>query len=102
MKMHLSPRDYKTAASNGIHKKLAYERFYKYGWSADRAITQKPERDMSKWVALAKRNGISKGTFYHRVSKRMGWSPYKAATTPVLRPSKELIDTEIEFFGGAG
>lgn len=35
MKKHLSPEDYKTAASNGIHKKLAYERFYKYGWSAE-------------------------------------------------------------------
>lgn len=102
MKMHLSPDDYEIAKNNGIHKKLAYERFYKYGWSAERAITEAPQRDMSDWVALAKRNGISKGTFYHRVSKRMGWSPYKAATTPVRGASREMISTEKEFFGGAG
>src|SRR5690625_2599147 len=101
MKMHLSPDDYKTAASNGIHKKLAYERFYNYGWSADRAITQKPERDLRKYAEMAVERNIPLSTFYHRVSKRIGWSLYKAATNPVDEKG-EFMSVEEQYFGGAG
>lgn len=101
MKKYLTPEDYKIAESNGIPKKLAYQRFYLEDWSAERAITQPRQRNISKWVEIAKRNGISKSTFYHRVSKRMGWSPYKAATTPVNKRG-EFMSVEEQFFGGAG
>lgn len=90
MKMHLSPDDYKTAENNGISNRLAYQRFYTLGWTAEQTITEPPrvKEDRKKWLEIAEKKGIPSTTFYHRVSKRMNWSNEKAATTPVRRYSR--------------
>ncbi|ASB66974.1 hypothetical protein S101413_03557 [Bacillus velezensis] len=40
-----------------------------------------PKEDRSKWVEVAEKNGISKATFYWRVTSG-GWDEERAATTP--------------------
>jgi hypothetical protein len=85
MKMYLEPSDYKIANNNGISNKLANQRFYEYGWTAKNTITKPPERDLSKWIKIAEENGISRMTFYNRVSKRQNWDYERAATTPVKK-----------------
>lgn len=89
--MYLTKEDYKQAERLGIRKLTLYNRVYYYGWSKERALTQKPmkreerRRKYPDWVfENLEKNGISKTTFYVRISKYK-WSVEKACTEPVMR-----------------
>lgn len=79
--MYLSPEDFETAKKNGINYHNAYERFYKRGWSKERAITE-PIRDKA-FSLYAKYKDIcvvSRRAFENRIKR--GMEPEAAATTP--------------------
>jgi hypothetical protein len=78
---YLTPEDYETAAKNGINTGIAYRRFYIYGWSRERTITEPVKiRSESEWSKLKDRAVVSDQTFRTRI--KQGWTPEKAALTP--------------------
>ena len=84
-KFELTKEDYKIAHSNGISTKLAYNRFWVYGWTRIDAITkpiavQKPSL-YKQWQTVCEENKISRSTFNMRVKDDM--TPEKASTKPV-------------------
>ncbi|PGA40081.1 hypothetical protein [Bacillus toyonensis] len=78
------------ALENGINKMTFLTRVYK-GMSPEEAAkkpVKKLRATMEDMVNLAEENGISYSTFSTRVLKR-GWSPQRAATTPIRRAMKK-------------
>ncbi|PFE90292.1 hypothetical protein CN325_27500 [Bacillus thuringiensis] len=78
------------ALENGVKKKTFLTRVYK-GMSPEEAAkkpVKKLRATMEDMVNLAEENGISYSTFSKRVLKG-GWSPQRAATTPIRRPKKK-------------
>lgn len=78
---YLTEEDYAIAASNGIRRKRAYNRFYQNGWDSERTITL-PIEKISRWdryKSICEANGISQNTFDRRIQH--GMSPDEAATT---------------------
>ena len=97
----LNEKYVKLAESNGINRDTFRIRVRNYGMSELEAAT-KPLQNRKKQAAkmrkrrrkyseellqLAKENGVAYSTFINRINKS-GWSPEKAATTPVMT-SKE-------------
>lgn len=82
----LTKEDYLIAESNGISRRCAYQRVKDYFWDKKLAITlpmgSRPYRKHC-FVHVARENGIKDCTFRDRLKN--GWSPEKAATTPVLK-----------------
>lgn len=85
---YLEPHHYEIAEKNGIPRDTAYSRFYKKGWTVERAITQpimkRSDHGWSKWKDVAK---VSKDTYMQRVRDR-GWDQERAALTPSYRKKK--------------
>jgi hypothetical protein len=89
---YLSEEHYKIAEGNGISRSTAYARVYVYKkpWPIERAITEppkKPDPEMEKWVAIAKKNRVPIKTFKDRVAH--GWS-YKRAATERRKNRKQV------------
>jgi hypothetical protein len=83
---YLTDKDYEIAKGNGISHQAAYNRFYIYGYSRERAVTE-PIKDQykwgyEKWKDHCQRLGISPALF--RARRRSGWGPRKSATTPII------------------
>lgn len=102
MKTYLTQEDFETAKANGISYMTAYNRFYSYGWDAERAVTE-PTHTYAKqklWPRfkdLATEHGICQQTFYNRMRYR-GMTPKKAATTPLEKPKytgKRILNDEL-------
>lgn len=85
---YITPENFNTALANGICENTLIKRVRTHGWDIERAITTKPERGKwSKWIEIAKGNGISPSVFYTRITRdRM--SPEVAATASVLSPQE--------------
>lgn len=90
----LSPDDYKIAESNGINKRMAYQRYYDYGWDKTRAITQPINKSYGinakarrkyedKYYDLAEKNGIGIQLMHKRMYE--GWSILEAST---IKPNR--------------
>lgn len=82
---YLTDDDYQTAKLNGISRERTHERFYTYGWSKQRAITEPLNSGglWGKYKAICEKSGISESTFYKRVER--GISADKASTMPTTR-----------------
>jgi hypothetical protein len=77
---YLTPKDFETAKRNGISEERAKARFYKLGWSKQRAITQEIKKPQYDWHKYKDKSTVSEQTFYQRIKK--GMSPEEAAFTP--------------------
>jgi hypothetical protein len=78
---YLTPKDFETAKKNGISEVRAKARFYKLGWSKQRAITQKVRKSPQQtWSKYKHQSLVSEYGFYARIKK--GMSPEEAALTP--------------------
>lgn len=79
---YITPEEYEEAAKNGVSANRLECRIRYEGWSKDRAIHTPPRKhkDRSKWVEIAKQNGISRQVFDNRL--RYGWSEEQAVTEP--------------------
>ncbi len=78
------------ALENGVKKKTFLTRVYK-GMPSEEAAkkpVKKLRATMEDMVNLAEENGISYSTFSKRILKG-GWSPQRAATTPIRRLKKK-------------
>ena len=101
MKFYLTEEDYEIAAKNGIHRKLAYDRFYNRGWDAEDAI-YKPKGNsgiLNKLVQEARENGIDLNIGVVSERRRKGWSREKIVTTPkqgTRSANKEYIKRALE------
>ena len=90
---YISSVNYAIAQENGISKATLRNRVWNLNWPIKRAVTEpvrEKENDNSKWIEVAKENGININTFYGRI--KLGWSAERAATTPTGkkgRPRKE-------------
>lgn len=67
---YLTEEDFLIAQSNGILYHTAHSRVYRYGWDADKAITQKPvkrkargESEWAKWKDKSLVERLSTGEF---------------------------------------
>lgn len=81
---YITPDNYETAATNGIRAHLLNWRVRGGGWNIERATTTPPrsQNKYTRWLKIAKQNGICNQTFYGRVRK--GMEPEQAATMPVM------------------
>ena len=84
----LTEEAYRIAESNGISRENLRQRYWDYGWDAERAVTE-PLRDMKPklwddWKETATNNGISNTLFNMRV-KKYGFTPEQAATLEVRK-----------------
>ena len=82
--LYLTDEDYAIAASNGISKKNAYQRFYDYGMSKEEAITKQIRQYVGvwiKWKDICIKHGVTNPLFNYRLRK--GMTPKEAATKPV-------------------
>lgn len=80
----LTEEHYQIAAQNGIHRRLAYERFNK-GWELEDAIT-KPlgnQGIQKKLQAKARANGIEISIGAIQSRRQLKWSEEDIVTTPV-------------------
>lgn len=82
----ITPEHYDIAAQNGISTDLLTRRVRGLAWDMERATTT-PPKPRTKWLGIAKANGIETWTYHYRV--RAGWDREKAATTPTM--SREAI-----------
>lgn len=76
----LTEEHFQIAEKNGIPRKNVLQRFNKYYWDIERAITQpmRSHPDWDKWREIAHANGIDGILFRKRV--KIGWSEERAAT----------------------
>ncbi|EJQ90041.1 hypothetical protein ACU80K_26475 (plasmid) [Bacillus mycoides] len=79
-------KDYAKAAEIGVSKKYVDQRMEELDWSLERAVTTpvgtswEGQEKHTKLYVLAKKNNISRSTFFRRI--RNGMTPYQAATEP--------------------
>ena len=87
---YITPEEYAIAEKNGISKDTLNFRIRRMGWDKEKALTTKPRKytDRKKQVEIAKANGISRATFYDRLSD--GWKVEDAYTVPVMSREKIL------------
>lgn len=79
----LTDEHYQKAKENGISKRVAYQRFYQYGWDIKKAISEPVRKYPNlypKWKKQCEEIGISQRAFYNRIQR--GMTPEEAATTP--------------------
>lgn len=109
MQAPLLESHFEAAAQVGIPRELLHQRYYQYHWNIERATTEPPTprnvpSEVSDLVDLAIENGISRATYYLRVSK--GMSPEEAATKPTSkrgRPRKRAYtDEQLEIANSRG
>lgn len=88
---YITPEEYEIASKNNISIDRVNQRVRVYGWSKERAITEKirSQADYSDWWNILDKNGINRQTFYYRVNN--GWDIEKAATLPPMT-NKEKSD----------
>jgi hypothetical protein len=79
---YITPKEYETAAANGISCKMLDRRIREYGWSKQRALTEPPREinDRKELLQIAASNGVGRITFQTRISR--GWDAERAAMTP--------------------
>lgn len=79
---YLSEEDFKIAESNGISRHNAFQRFYYYGWTKEKSITE-PMRSANTrlYKQRCKEIGLSYRTFCRRLER--GWSAERALMVPV-------------------
>lgn len=94
---YLSPEDYEMALANGVHREMAYRRFYKEGWTKEKTINWPPYQtsERQELLDLAKEHHVKYSTLYHRI--RRGWNPIKAATTKPQKRSYHKHDDNFSF-----
>ncbi|WP_043331172.1 hypothetical protein [Bacillus cereus] len=79
-------KDYAKAAEIGVSRKNVDQRMEELHWGLQRAITTpvgtswEGNEKHTKMYLLAKKNNISRSTFFRRL--RNGMTPYQAATEP--------------------
>ena len=88
---YITDEEYAIAKKNGISKHTLNYRIRQMGWGKEKALTTKPRKytDRAKQVEIAKANGISRATFYDRLSD--GWKVEDAYTIPVMS-SKQILE----------
>lgn len=90
---YLTDEHYAIAETNGIPKKLAYNRWYN-GMTVQDAITKPKPKHWDDWqemkeIALA--HGVSSVVFRNRMKlNSRKWTKEEAATTPPLKRGKEF------------
>lgn len=77
---YLTPDDIEKAKRNGISEERAKARFYKYGWTVERTITEPVYQPKYSWAQYKDVSLVSMNTFYQRIQK--GMTPEAAALTP--------------------
>jgi hypothetical protein len=103
---YLTEEDYARAASNGISRAMAYNRYYRCkGYDLERALTEPPGtykrstpnmQAWEEWAPIAELNGISRQCFYNRLNARKReWTPEEAARTPIGSTRFTRISPEI-------
>lgn len=80
---YLTPQDIETAMKNGISEERAKARFYKMGWTKQRAITQQLKKPKYDWLKYKDKSLVAMTTFYQRIQK--GMTPEEAAFTPPVQ-----------------
>ena len=92
---YITPDEYEIAKRNGIPRNTLEQRIRDLLWDKQRAITE-PPKNMSKgygeYAKKAEKIGVKSNTFYTRVKR--GWSPERAATTPVIKTDKKFLDEQ--------
>ena len=88
---YITDEEYEIAEKNGISKDTLNFRIRRMGWNKEKALTKPPRKytDRAKQIEIAKANGISRATFYDRLSD--GWKVEDAYTVPVLS-SKQILE----------
>ena len=89
---YITPEEYKIAENNGICRRLLDARIREFGWDKSKAIIQKPKynKELKKYIEIAKKNGINEPTFLSRL-KKLKWSLERACTEPV-KSRKDCIE----------
>lgn len=88
MNNYLSPEDIAIAEKNGISYAAVQQRFYRYGWSKERAMTQPMGRRLwNQYKDECLKLGISCNYFFKRI--RNGMTPEEAANRPKLSPGSK-------------
>lgn len=89
---YITPSDYKEAEKNGICRRLLDARIREFGWDKDAAVTKRPKynKELKKYIEIARLNGIKEPTFLTRVRK-LKWELDRACTEPV-KSRKECAD----------
>lgn len=82
----MTKEQYEIAKRNGIKRSTACSRVRDYGWSIERAISEKARKGAvvftEEELKIMKKNGLKKGTVKHRI-ERSGWDRERALTEPV-------------------
>ena len=88
---YITDEEYAIAEKHGISKDTLNFRIRRMGWKKEKALTTKPRKytNRAKQVEIAKANGISRATFYDRLSD--GWKVEDAYTVPVM-DSKQILE----------
>lgn len=88
---YITPDDYARAKANGLSRFLVQDRVYSYGWDVEKAVTtpKKISKNHGEWTNKALENGISRTTFYKRVSQ--GWSYEDAVSKPLVSPKESQL-----------
>lgn len=95
MHKYITEEQYKIGESNGISRKVVYNRVNYQNWTVDEAITRKIYGGLWKqYKQLAESNGISRTAFRHRINK--GVEPYEAATIPLMGCRERKIPLEMK------
>jgi len=94
---YLLDEHYEYAKRNGITENAARLRYFYNGWTLEEALTiplgtRRRQSASSKWLKVAKQNGIHKKTFYSRLGK--GWGYQQAATIPKRECRHSLFTKE--------
>ena len=92
---YITPDEYEIAKRNGIPRNTLEQRIRDLLWDKQRAITE-PPKNMSKgygeYAKKAEKIGVKSNTFYTRVKR--GWSPERAATTPIIKTDNKFLDEQ--------
>lgn len=90
MMEYLTDKDFEIAAENGISRANAIQRFYTYGFSKERAITErvKTKTLLGTWRPVLAITKVSESTFYRNM-KVKGMTPFEAATTAPKKIGRE-------------
>lgn len=73
----ISDEDYEVGLSNGLSKKLVYQRVMTNGWSVEKAIsTPVPPKVEGLWKKWGPKSQVSRSTFHQRVQR--GQAPEQA------------------------
>lgn len=93
---YITPEEYAEAERNGIHARLLEVRIRRLGWEKGRAIITPPRvRKLTdpELRSLAKAQGISYNTFWHRIYR--GWDEKRAANTTLQEAEEQRKDNAI-------